>query len=74
VPQFTESIVEQAALAWLESLGWSVRDGLEIARGEPEAERTDDAQAVLEARRTPNLLPRARTTGLRNLRIYADCV
>ncbi len=47
---FTESIVEQAALAWLESLGWSVRHGLEIAPGEPGAERTDYAQVVLEAR------------------------
>jgi type I restriction enzyme R subunit len=27
---FTESVVEQAALAWLESLGWSVRRGLKI--------------------------------------------
>ena len=47
---FTESIVEQAALAWLESLGWSVRHGLEIAPGEPSAERTDYAQVILEAR------------------------
>ncbi|MEX0880944.1 MAG: hypothetical protein WEF99_15825 [Thermoanaerobaculia bacterium] len=36
---FTESVVEQAALAWLESLGRSVKHGLEIAPGEPEAER-----------------------------------
>jgi len=47
---FTESLVEQAALAWLESLGWSVRHGLEIAPGEPGAERADYAQVVLEAR------------------------
>jgi type I restriction enzyme S subunit len=25
VGQFTESVVEQAALAWLESLGWSMK-------------------------------------------------
>jgi len=31
---FTESIVEQTALAWLESLGWSIKHGLEIAPGE----------------------------------------
>jgi len=31
---FTESIVEEAALAWLESLGWSVRHGIDIAAGE----------------------------------------
>jgi type I restriction enzyme R subunit len=47
---FTESVVEQAALAWLESLGWSVTHGFEIAPGEPGAERADYAQVVLEAR------------------------
>ena len=26
---FTESVVEQAALAWLESAGWQVRNGAE---------------------------------------------
>ena len=34
---FTESIVEQAALAWLESLTWPIRHGLEIAPGESKA-------------------------------------
>ena len=47
---FTESVVEQAALAWLESLGWRVTHGLEIAPGEPGAERADYARVVLEAR------------------------
>jgi type I restriction enzyme R subunit len=47
---FTESVVEEAALAWLESLGWRVTHGLAIAPGEPEAERADYAQVVLEAR------------------------
>ena len=28
---FTESVVEQAALAWLESTGWSVRNGADIS-------------------------------------------
>jgi type I restriction enzyme R subunit len=36
---FTESVVEQAALAWLEAAGWQVRNGAEIAPGEPGAER-----------------------------------
>ena len=36
---FTESVVEQAALAWLESTGWSVRHCAEIAPGESMAER-----------------------------------
>jgi len=47
---FTESLVEEAALTWLEGLCWSVRHGPKIAPGEPEAERTDYAQVVLEKR------------------------
>jgi len=43
VSAFSESVVEDAALAWLESLGWSVRHGLEIAPGELGAERADYA-------------------------------
>lgn len=35
---FTESVVEQAALAWFESMGWSVRNGAEIAAMPPAAE------------------------------------
>lgn len=31
---FTESVVEEAALDWLESLGWTVKQGAEIAPGE----------------------------------------
>ncbi|MFT3906698.1 MAG: hypothetical protein QM718_10370 [Steroidobacteraceae bacterium] len=31
---FTESVVEEAALAWLKVLGYAVRHGLEIAAGE----------------------------------------
>jgi type I restriction enzyme R subunit len=46
----TESTVEQAALAWLESAGWSVRHGPEIAPGEMAAERSDYGQVVLEQR------------------------
>jgi hypothetical protein len=30
----TELVVEQAVLAWFESIGWSVRHGVEIAPGE----------------------------------------
>ena len=32
--KFTESVVEDAALAWLESLGYAVKHGPEIAPGE----------------------------------------
>ncbi|MFH1968770.1 MAG: type I restriction endonuclease subunit R [Verrucomicrobiota bacterium] len=45
-----ESVVEQAALAWLESLGYTIVSGPEIAPGEPQAEREDYGQVVLERR------------------------
>lgn len=54
---FTESIVEQAALAWLERLGWRVMHGAEIAPGDAASrylpprrvshDLTDRQQAVL---------------------------
>jgi type I restriction enzyme R subunit len=50
VQYFTESIVEQAALAWLESLGWSAKNGPEIAPGEFSAERRDYGQVALDDR------------------------
>jgi len=50
VSAFTESVVEQAALAWLEGVGWQVRIGAEIAPGEPLAERDDYGQVVLAQR------------------------
>jgi len=46
----TESTVEQAALAWLESLGWPVKWGPDIAPGGHSAERHDYSQVVLEDR------------------------
>ena len=46
----TESVVEQAALAWLESIGWQVVNGAEIAPGEPDAERENYGQVILERR------------------------
>ncbi len=47
---FTESVVEQAALAWLESMGYLILSGPEIAPGETMAERKDYGQVVLERR------------------------
>ena len=44
---FTESVVEQAALAWLNSAGWQVRNGAEIGPGEPTAECDDYGQVIL---------------------------
>ena len=46
----TEATVEQAALAWLESLGWSVAHGPDIAPDAPYAERTEYGTVVLEGR------------------------
>ena len=44
----TESVVEQAALAWLESSRWAVRHGPDIAPDALTAERTDYGEIVLE--------------------------
>jgi len=49
-PAFSESVIEQVALAWLESLGYQVLSGPEIAPGEPAAERDNYGQVVLEYR------------------------
>lgn len=48
--RFSEDVVEQAALAWLESVGWSALNGADIAPGEMAAERDDYAQVVLAGR------------------------
>jgi len=45
-----EAIVELAALAWFQSLGYELRYGPSIAPGEPDAERSDFSQVVLEGR------------------------
>lgn len=45
VTAFTESVVEQ-----LESIGWRVKIGAEIAPGDPAAERGDYGQVVLAQR------------------------
>ena len=49
---FTESIVEEAALAWLEGLYYEILHGPEIAVGEPAAERGDPGyrDVILERR------------------------
>ncbi len=47
---FTESVVEDAALGWLESLGYGVKHGPDIAPGELAAERTSYGQVILEDR------------------------
>ncbi len=71
---FSESIVELAALAWLESSGWLVKNGVVIAPGEPGAERDDYGQVVLVgrlrdalARLNPALPAEAREDAFRKL-------
>ncbi len=73
-PAFTESIVEEAALAWLAALGWTVRHGPDLAPGEPQAERVTFADVVLAgrlrnalARLNPALPPAALTEAVRRL-------
>jgi len=71
---FSESVAEQATLAWLESLGRTVKHGPHISPGELAAERSDYAQAVLIerlsqaiARLNPALPPEALEEGFREL-------
>ena len=47
---FTESTVEDATLSWLETLGWRVAHGPDIAPDTLGAERSDYGQVVLERR------------------------
>ena len=56
---FTESAVEEAALAWLEALGYAVLHGPEIAADAPFAERSaPDYRDVLLERRLRQALVR----------------
>src|SRR5437660_282535 len=73
---FTESVVEDAALAWLEALGYAVLDGPDIAAGEPGAERSDPnyRDVLLEwrlrqalVRLNPDLPPEALDDAFRKL-------
>ena len=70
----SESTVEQAALAWLESLGWNVAHGPDIAPDTLTAERVDYGEVVLErrlrdalARLNPNLPAEALDDAFRKL-------
>ncbi|MGQ9652264.1 MAG: type I restriction endonuclease subunit R, partial [Phycisphaerae bacterium] len=48
--KFTESVVEEAVLEWLDSLGYAILHGPDIAPGETAAERDNYGQVVLENR------------------------
>jgi hypothetical protein len=54
---FGESVVEEAALGWLEAVGWRVVHGPDIAPDTPGAERGDYGEVVL-ARRLRDTLAR----------------
>lgn len=59
MPAFTESIVEDAALAWLDALGYAVLHGPDMAPGELGAERSDpNYRDVLLERRLRQALVR----------------
>jgi type I restriction enzyme R subunit len=47
---FTESVVEEAALAWLEAVGWRIAHGPDIAPDMPAAERQNYGEVVLSQR------------------------
>lgn len=47
---FTESVVDQVALAWLEAIGWRIAPGRDIGFDTPAAERADDGEVVLALR------------------------
>jgi type I restriction enzyme R subunit len=50
VTRFTESVVEDATLGWLESIGWSIAHGPDIAPDMPAAERQNYGEVVLAQR------------------------
>ena len=77
---FKESVVEGASLAWLEASGYEVRHGLDIAFGQPGAERSDSTyrDVVFEwrlrealVRLNPDLLQEALDSGFRKI-VRAD--
>ena len=70
----SESVVEQAALAWLEGTSWRIAHGPDIAPGAPGEERADYGAVVLErrlrdafARLNPDLPPDALDDAFRKL-------
>ena len=55
--KFTESVVKDATLGWLQALGYEIRQGPDIAAGEPGAERSDpNYRDVLLGRRLDQAL------------------
>jgi type I restriction enzyme R subunit len=52
---FSESVVEDAALAWLENAGWRVAHGHDISPDMPAAERRDAGNGSLADAHMPKL-------------------
>ncbi len=48
--KLAESVVEEAALAWLEMLGYRIMSGRDLSESEADAERRSTEQVVLEGR------------------------
>lgn len=46
----SESVIEQAALDWLQNEGWTIIHGPDIAPGMPDGERKDYGRVILEER------------------------
>jgi len=55
---FTESVVEEAALEWLEGLGYAIKHGPGIAPGEHTIEAGDHTQSAVQNLRRDTLLPK----------------
>lgn len=79
--RFSESVVEDAALVWLEALGYAVLHGPDIAAGEPGAERSGpNYRDVLLERRlrqalvglNPDLPPDALETNDSAVKVLGD--
>lgn len=72
--KLSESVVEETALTWFESLGYTVESGPAISPGELRAERKEYNQVILEGRlRTaleninPNIPPNAIDEAVRKI-------
>ena len=54
ITAFTESVIEEAALAWLENAGWRVARGPDIALDVSAAGRRDESEVELAKGRRPD--------------------
>jgi type I restriction enzyme R subunit len=75
----TESVVEEAALNWLEAMRYGIQFGPDIAPGELHAERTSYEEVVLAGRLrdaidrlNPNILEEAREEAFRKVTILNE--